>query len=33
MFIRLAKLRAFPSCGVAESMMSVSDRLASRLAS
>ena len=33
MFIRLAKLRAFPSCGVAESMIRVSERVASSLAS
>ena len=32
MFTRLAKLRALPSWGVAESMMSVSDRLLSSLA-
>ena len=30
MFMRLAKLRAFPSWGVAVSMISVSDRRASR---
>ena len=29
---KLAKLRALPSCGVAESMMSVSERRASSLA-
>ncbi|MCU0693309.1 MAG: hypothetical protein MUF54_18115 [Polyangiaceae bacterium] len=33
MFIKLAKLRALPSCGVADSMMSVSEREASSLAS
>ena len=33
MFIKLAKLRARPSCGVAESMMRVSERRASRRAS
>ncbi|MNG41658.1 hypothetical protein D3C84_1309930 [compost metagenome] len=33
MFIRLAKLRALPSCGVAESMISVSERPASSCAS
>ena len=32
MLTRLAKLRALPSWGVAESMMSVSDRRASSLA-
>ena len=33
MFIRLAKLRALPSCGVADSMISVSERFERSLAS